>query len=145
MRERHGSPRGSLTRLSTQAALTARCDRRLHRRVASCAVLFVRSPAIAPVCAEAGILKTEALDLSRGGLRVRTAQPLPRGTEVEVWIRLSGAPHPFYLLGEVRWCSGECAPFGLGIAVHDAPSTDFGVWRRLVLAGRRHARPLAVI
>lgn len=57
-------------------------------------------------------------DLSPGGVFVRTKQPLPIGTEVELHVRLSAEEPPIGVRGKVVWLRDGVGPMereGMGI------------------------------
>jgi len=58
-------------------------------------------------------IPVQLADVSRNGLRVRTPQPVYRGTIVQV--RTRGA----LVLGEVRYCVTSGAKFDVGIQIQD--------------------------
>ena len=104
-------------------------ERRQHPRIARDEVLFVQAELRAEDGANRTTLRCHSADLSPGGLRLHLMDPLPVGTELELWIRIPGAARNYYLAGTVRWCRAGEHDAELGVAVHAAPSTDDAAWR----------------
>ena len=55
------------------------------------------------------------VNLSEGGLFIRTTRPLPIGTELEMTIRIGHAP-PIVQIGKVTWVRGPSSEEGMGVA-----------------------------
>jgi hypothetical protein len=72
-------------------------------------------------------------DLSESGLKIRMQQPLPRGSHVDLWLKMGDHPGTFLLAAQVRWhqalSSGE---FMLGLELADRLGTDNERWRAVV-------------
>ena len=88
--------------LTTREVLTNPHERRSSRRSRRAETLFVQLAAIIEGETQRRTLKCESADLSRGGLRIQVAEPLPVGNLVEVWIKVTDSPQTFYLVGSVR-------------------------------------------
>ena len=104
-------------------------ERRQHQRIARDEVLFVQAELRDDNGPTRSTLRCHSADLSPGGLRLHLTDPLPVGTELELWIRIPGAARNYYLAGTVRWCREGDHDAELGVAVHPAPSTDDAAWR----------------
>ncbi len=124
------TPSGPLKRLSTKEALGDPLERRLDGRSSRAETLFMQLR-MATVGDERRTLRCQSADLSRGGMRIQTAAEVPIGALIEAWIKIRGEPNNFYLVGEVRWCTANPLGAEVGIALNDAPGTDYKGWRRL--------------
>lgn len=64
-----------------------------------------RVPVAVPVSLQAGgvIAGARTQDLSRGGVAIRTLDPLPLGTVLELTFRLPGSPRDITATGRVAW------------------------------------------
>lgn len=127
-----------LVKLSTPEALALAPERRRAWRTRRRAPAFVQVPETSDA---ARTFKCSAADVSRGGLRLSLDAPLAPGDCVEVWLRLTGASHTSYLAAEVRWCEAGAAGFDVGVAIREAPGTDYQAWRRTSFAGLETAQP----
>jgi hypothetical protein len=118
-----------LVRLCTRDASSVRSERRQHVRQSRRKTLFVQL-----VTGDSRVtVKGVTADLSRGGLKLLLDVPPARGTRLELWPRLAGAPHPYYLAATVQWCSTPSEPGAAGVDVQAAPGTDYAAWRTLSL------------
>lgn len=81
-------------------------------------------------------------NISRGGVFVRTEQPLRIGTRVRLVFSLPGMPFPFDLTGEVRWiqerASREHPERGMGIAFEHI---DERIQKRIQAFVEKHVSP----
>jgi hypothetical protein len=88
-------------------------------------------------CSNSGMvgqsLQCVTLDISATGLRVRTEQPLPVATLVEICTALHGMPGKFFLKGQVVHSSAaeEDGWFYHGIRLDDKPTADMLGWSAL--------------
>ena len=128
-----------LKRFSAAEALHAERERRAHARSHRHETLFVQA-AIAREDGEVRqTLRCQSADLSRGGLRITLAAAIDPGTVLEVWIKVPDAGRNFYLVGTVRWCECVAGNALIGVAVRDAPGTDYKLWRRMNFGVVPHA------
>lgn len=132
----------ALTKLTTREALSAPHDRRSHWRAQRTETLFMQLRVRVPGGEERRTLRCESADLSRGGLRIAVATAVPVGSLIEAWIKVQGEPRNFYLVGQVRWCTAQDEGVEIGVALKDAPGTDYKGWRR-VNFGAKTASSLA--
>ena len=89
--------------------------RREVREPAIRAVDFCRFPR---VCADGRLRRGMTLDLSSGGLRVRTADPLPSGALLRLWVYGLDSARGRERLGRVAWTRpAEDGEHCLGIAL----------------------------
>ncbi len=88
--------------------------------------------------------ETDALNLGRGGLFVRTEKPLAVGKRLALEIQVAGELVPWSALGRVVWVrehdEGERRPAGMGVKLIDVEDAVIATIERLV-AGRAHAEP----
>jgi uncharacterized protein (TIGR02266 family) len=81
-------------------------------------------------------VEADALDISRGGLFIRTASPLAVGKRISVEIHVVGESSPWAALGRVVWArtkgEGDHAPPGMGVKLIDAEETVFAAIERMV-------------
>lgn len=124
-------PTSPLTKLSTREALGDPLERRLNSRCSRAETLFMQLRMADPASDERRTLRCQSADLSRGGMRIQTTVEVPNGTLIEAWIKIRGEPNNFYLVGEVRWSTANSHGVEVGIALRDAPGTDYKNWRRL--------------
>ncbi|HEY3816848.1 MAG TPA: PilZ domain-containing protein [Polyangiaceae bacterium] len=64
----------------------------------------------------------EALDISAGGMFIRTAKPAPVGRRLAIELRLAGDGRSFSALGRVMWTRPSAGPFkpsGMGVQLID--------------------------
>lgn len=121
----------TLKRLTIREALSAPHDRRTHWRTLRTETLFMQLRVSVPGGEERRTLRCESADLSRGGLRIAVATEVPVGSLIEAWIKVQGEPSNFYLVGQVRWCTAQAQGAEIGVALKDAPGTDYKTWRRV--------------
>lgn len=84
------------------------------------------SPRVAlgvPVSYRAGqtIAGAVTLDVGKGGLAIRTINPLPRGTPIQVKFHLPGAPGDIEALGHVAWSDRKV---GMGVQFERVSAND---------------------
>jgi uncharacterized protein (TIGR02266 family) len=88
--------------------------------------------------------ETDALNLGRGGLFVRTEKPLAVGKRLALEIQVAGELVPWSALGRVVWVrehdEGERRPAGMGVKLIDVEDAVIATIERLV-AGRAHTEP----
>lgn len=121
----------SLKRLTTLEALQSPGERRSHARHTRQETLFVQVAIKRDGDELRQTLRCQSADLSRGGLRLNLEVALETGTLLELWLKIPEAGHNFYLVGNVRWCDLVKGGTQLGVAVRDAPGTDYKRWRRM--------------
>ncbi len=82
-----------------------------------------RIPLGVPVTYRAGqtIVGAVTLDVGRGGLAIRTMNPLPKGTALQVRFRLPGAPTEIDISARVAWSSRKT---GMGVQYEKVSSND---------------------
>ena len=89
-------------------------------------------------------VEADAIDLSSGGLFVRTAAPFPVGKRIALDIQVIGEQGPWAALGRVVWVrergEGDGAPPGMGVKIIDADDTVLQAIERLVET-REHTEP----
>ena len=85
--------------------------------------------------------ETDALNLARGGLFVRTERPLAVGKRLALEIQVAGELVPWSALGRVVWIrehdDGDRRPAGMGVKLIDVEDSVAATIERLV-AGRAH-------
>ena len=124
-------PHSALKRLTTLEALQSPGERRSHARHSRQETLFVQVAIRRDGDEQRQTLRCQSADLSRGGLRLNLEVTLETGTMLELWLKVPEAGHNFYLVGNVRWCDYVTDGVQLGVAVCDAPGTDYKLWRRM--------------
>ena len=80
-------------------------------------------------------VETDARDLARGGLFVRTSNPLSIGKRISLEIQIIGEPGPWSALGRVVWIrenGGQDLPAGMGVKLIDVEDTVVATIDRLV-------------
>ncbi|HEY8089323.1 MAG TPA: PilZ domain-containing protein [Polyangiaceae bacterium] len=85
----------------------------------------------------------EALDVSAGGLFVRSASPIPVGKRLSLEIRLAQGDKPWSALARVIWtrdAATDGGPAGMGVKLIDADDALIAVIERLV-ASREPTEP----
>jgi type IV pilus assembly protein PilZ len=82
-------------------------DRRHHTRVPVSLKVAYRS--------KGDLQKDLVIDLSPGGLFVRTSKPLPIGTDVDLEVSLEESDAPIHIRGKVIWLRQRHGPEGMGI------------------------------
>src|SRR5579859_3940388 len=108
-----------------------RSDRRAH----------LSGVRVAYESASGGSVDADVLDLSRGGLFIRTASPLAVGKRIAVEITVIGEPAPWAAIGRVVWTrtkgEGDHAPPGMGVKLIDADDAVLDAITRMVGARER--------
>jgi type IV pilus assembly protein PilZ len=83
-------------------------------------------------------VETEAVDLGRGGLFVRSEKPIAVGRRISLEIQLVGEPEPWMALGRVVWTReqgiGVQRPPGMGVKIIDVDDAAATTIDRLVAA-----------
>lgn len=78
----------------------------------------------------------KTLNISRGGLQVSLAEPVPVGAILQICVELPDSGRPLYLAGEVRWCRpGEAQPereYTAGFQLLNAGNSDIDRWVELI-------------
>jgi uncharacterized protein (TIGR02266 family) len=78
----------------------------------------------------------DTVDLSRGGLFVRTARPLAVGKRIAIEITVIGEPAPWSALGRVVWIrekgEGDTRPPGMGVKMIDVDDAVVAAIDRMV-------------
>lgn len=77
-------------------------------------------------------LSCHALDISSGGLRVRTDRFVPVGCHLDLWIDNSARPGKFFLTSDVRWIMTLENGYEFGVQLHEGAATDIEEWRELL-------------
>ena len=70
------------------------------------------------------VVSGRSVNLSRSGLFIRTAHPLPVDRPVSLRFHLPGIPEPFHVQGQVIWSNpkpGKSYPQGMGVKFVDLP------------------------
>lgn len=82
---------------------------------------------------EHAVLYCKTVDISAGGLQVRTKQELHPGEAVEAVITVEGYGDSFRLRGEIRWCrdAGNGEEYLAGVELAQGQGGDLGSWRRV--------------
>ena len=112
-------------------------DKRLHPRTESDDRLFTQVVLAAENPNLVGVtLSCTAINMSVGGIQFKTAQPVPIGTLLDLWVDVSSRPGKFFLAGEVRWSrpTGEHDENGrelhfIGVQLKSGAATDILDWR----------------
>lgn len=112
-------------------------DQRLHPRKDSEDRLFTQIVLSAEDPELVGVtLSCTAINMSVGGIQFKTAQAVPIGTLLDLWVDVSSRPGKFFLAGEVRW-SRPTAEFDengrelhfVGVQLKSGAATDILDWR----------------
>ena len=90
-----------------------------------------RVPVGVPISIRAGrtIVGATTLDVSKGGLAVRTMNPLPPGTAVQLTLRLPGTPSDIEAAGRVAWSDRKV---GMGVQFEQIAATDQDILEKYV-------------
>jgi hypothetical protein len=110
------------------------CDeRRRHKRMASNDKLFAQIVACEERPGLVGTtLSCAAMNVSAGGLGIRSYEYIPKGSQLDLWVDIGSRPGKLFLTSDVRWItenSGSHHSYELGVALHEAPATDIEEWR----------------
>jgi hypothetical protein len=111
-------------------------DKRMHPRLDSDDRLFAQVVLSAEDPSMVGLtLSCRAVNFSLGGLQFISAESLPAGTLLDLWVDASNRPGKFFLSGEVRWTrfrglsgSGESG-WNIGVQLRASAATDYQLWR----------------
>ncbi len=115
---------------------TSRPECRRHQRTHSNDRLFVQIVA----CDEqpelvGNTISCCAADISAGGLRIKSYEYIPCGSQLDLWIDSNSRPGKFFLCSEVRWINpmadDPAYRYQLGVELHDGPTTDIEEWRHI--------------
>ena len=75
----------------------------------------------------------ETLDISEGGIQLKTAEELSIGLEIELWIKIANRPGKFLLSGQVTWVKiqeqDKC--FSAGVVLREKAHTGLSQWQAL--------------
>lgn len=111
-------------------------DKRMHPRLESDDRLFTQVVLSADDPNMVGTtLSCTAINMSVGGIQFATAEPLPIGALLDLWVDISSRPGKFFLAGEVRWSRPtEPDPSGgavwhIGVQLKSGAATDILDWR----------------
>ncbi len=107
---------------------------RNHNRLEKNAAIFLEMLSMPGSDSSNNILLCNALDLSLEGVRVCVDEPIEVHSVLQMGIQLQGMDQPFYMVGEVRWCtqSAEGEPgFWVGFELLDSAGTDYDTWHQL--------------
>jgi Tfp pilus assembly protein PilZ len=112
-------------------------DKRMHPRLESDDRLFTQVVLAADEPELVGMtLSCTAVNMSMGGIQFKTAQSVPVGTLLDLWVDVSSRPGKFFLAGEVRWSrpTGEMDENGselhfVGVQLKSGAATDILDWR----------------
>ena len=74
-------------------------------------------------------LSCDALDVSAGGLKIASSQPVAIGAVLDLWVDDSQRPGKFFLSSRVRWIRREDSQFQIGLELIDGAATDIQEWR----------------
>ena len=112
-------------------------DKRMHPRLDSDDRLFTQVVLAADDPELVGTtLSCTAVNMSMGGIQFKTAQPVPVGTLLDLWVDVSSRPGKFFLAGEVRWSRPTIEQDENGLELHfvgvqlkSGSATDIIDWR----------------
>lgn len=72
------------------------------------------------------------VDISSHGLRIKTLDAIPLGTQLEINIELRGLPGRYFLAGTIRHCvATDDGQYLCGIEISDQINADVMGWREL--------------
>ena len=69
------------------------------------------------------------MDVSGNGLKIESAQALPTGCVLDLWVDDTAQPGKFFLSSEVRWSREGSGGFMTGLELLDGAATDINIWR----------------
>jgi len=112
-------------------------DMRMHPRLESDDRLFTQVVLATDAPELIGkTLPCTAINMSVGGIQFKTAQAVPVGTLLDLWVDIASRPGKFFLAGEVRWSrpTGEMDENGaelhfVGVQLKAGAATDILDWR----------------
>ncbi|MBT7333625.1 MAG: PilZ domain-containing protein [Gammaproteobacteria bacterium] len=112
-------------------------DQRIHPRLISEDRLFLQILQCKDQPSLTGTtLACTTVDMSMSGLQLKTNQPLPLGSTLEIWIDVAMHPSKFFLTGEVRWTRPTMSHddkgdelYFIGIQLKTGTATDLLNWR----------------
>jgi len=74
----------------------------------------------------------EVVEVSPGGIRIRSDVLIADGSKLDLWIDVDSHPGKMFLTCEVQWVSWEDNDeFHVGVQMLDSPATDIARWREL--------------
>jgi hypothetical protein len=110
-------------------------EKRQYKRVASNERLFAQIVACEDRPNLVGsTISCKAMDVSAGGMRIKSYQYIPKGSQLDLWVDIRSRPGKFFLTSDVRWVTEKSDShhgFQLGVALHEGAATDFEEWRSI--------------
>jgi len=110
-------------------------EKRRHKRMASKDKLFAQIVACERRPSLVGsTISCIAVDVSAGGMRIRSYEYIPEGTQLDLWVDIHSRPGKFFLTSDVRWIADKSDShhsYQLGVALHEGAATDFEEWRQI--------------
>jgi len=105
-------------------------ERRAHPRIALYEKVALQPAATVSGMAPGMTIFCGTVNISQGGLQIRSDSPLPARCRVALWIDVAGAGK-FFLDGEVKWQAEDENDGGylVGIAIDEAKSADVHKWK----------------
>lgn len=79
-------------------------------------------------------ISCSAVDVSAGGIRLKSLEYIPKGSQLDLWVDINSRPGKFFLTSDVRWISehnDSQYSYQLGVELHEGAATDIEEWRQI--------------
>ena len=97
--------------------------------------LLVQITAIDETSPPEGLTTTcRTVNVSAGGLRLRLNERIESGSQIDLWVEVTGRPGKLLLSGEVRWSVQDGKSYLVGVQLHDRAGFDLLAWKALLKA-----------
>lgn len=110
-------------------------EKRRHKRARSNDRLFAQIVACADRPNLVGsTISCSTVDVSAGGMRIRSYEYIPKGSQLDLWVDINSRPGKFFLSSDVQWIAASNDShysYQMGVKLREGPATDIEEWRHI--------------
>lgn len=110
-------------------------EQRKHKRIRSNDRLFAQIVACEKQPELVGsTISCLATDLSASGIRIKSYEYIPEGSQLDLWIDVNSRPGKFFLTSKVKWVQedgGMSYSYRMGVELDEGAATDFEEWMHI--------------